>query len=107
MEFEFDGKTLKFNRELSNLDTLVLSFVRILDRLKIDYVIISGYIAILFGRSRNTEDIDLFIEEITFEKFRQFWKELDKAGFECLNTSSIEEAYNGYLNEKLAVRFAE
>ena len=24
-----------------------------------------------------------------------------------MNTSSIEEAYNGYLNEKLAVRFAE
>ena len=107
MELEFKGNRIVFERELSNLDKLVIKFTKILDRLKIDYVIISGYIAILFGRSRNTEDIDLFIEEITFEKFRQFWKELDKAGFECLNTSSIEEAYNGYLNEKLAVRFAE
>ena len=62
MEFEFKGNKIIFNRELFGLDTLVLKFVKILDAHEIDYVIISGYIAILFCRSRNTEDVDLFIE---------------------------------------------
>ena len=70
-------------------------------------MIISGYIAILFGRSRHTENVGLFVEEMPFEKFMQFWQALDKAGFECLNTSSVEEAYNDYLKEMLALRFAE
>lgn len=106
MEFEFNGRKIRFNRELSNLDKLVIRFTKVLKRQKIDYVIISGYIAILFGRSRNTEDVDLFIEEIGFEKFRQFWEELDKEGFECINTSDVLSAYNDYLKEMLALRFA-
>ena len=69
MELEFSGNRIVFNRELSNLDRLVLRFVKILDKCGIEYVIISGYIAILFGRSRNTEDVDLFIAQMPFEKF--------------------------------------
>ncbi|MBU2100026.1 hypothetical protein KKB11_02230, partial [Candidatus Micrarchaeota archaeon] len=72
----------------------------------IDYVIISGYIAILFGRSRNTEDIDLFIEEMPFEKFKAFWIELDKQGFECIITSKVKEAYYEYLKNQTPLRFA-
>ncbi len=107
MEFEFSGGKIRFERNLSGLDRLVLRFVKILDRLEIDYVIISGYIAILFGRSRNTEDVDLFVEEMPFGKFKSFWEELEKQGFECINESSPERAFNGYLKEKLALRFAE
>jgi predicted nucleotidyltransferase len=107
MELAFEKGKIVFDRELSNLDLLVLRFVKILDRLGIDYVIISGYIAILFGRSRNTEDVDLFVEEMPFGKFERFWKELELEGFECLNTPDMEEAYNHYLKEKIAVRFAE
>ncbi len=107
MEFEFSENKIVFNREFSELDKLVLRFVKILDSLGIDYVIISGYIAILFGRSRNTEDVDLFIEEMPFEKFLLFWNELEKQGFECLNTSNAGAAYNDYLKEMTALRFAE
>ncbi len=106
MELEFSPGRIKFERELSSLDRLVLRFVKILGRCAVDYVIISGYIAILFGRSRNTEDVDMFIEEMPFEKFRVLWDELDKEGFECINVSSAESAYNDYLKEKLAPRFA-
>lgn len=35
----------------------------------IKYVIVSGYVAILFGRSRISEDVDLLVEHISFEKF--------------------------------------
>ena len=107
MELEFKENRIVLEKEFSNLDKLVIKFTKILGNLGIDYVIISGYIAILFGRSRHTEDVDLFIEEMPFEKFRAFWQELGKEGFECLNTSNAKEAFEDYLKEKLAVRFAE
>ncbi|MEK6972759.1 MAG: hypothetical protein AABW72_01840 [archaeon] len=52
MEFVFSKKEISFNRELSFLDRFVLKFTKLLEKHKIDYVIISGYIAILFvGKS--------------------------------------------------------
>lgn len=106
MEFEFKGNKIKFNRELSGLDKLVLKFTRVLEKQGVEYVIISGYIAILFGRSRNTEDVDLFIAEMPFEKFGALWKALYKAGFECINESDAQDAYGRYLKSNLALRFA-
>lgn len=107
MEFEYKRNKIVFNRELSNLDKLVLKFVRILDKEKVEYVIISGYIAILFGRSRGTEDVDLFIEEMPFARFESFWKALEKEGFECINVFSPKEAYKEFLKDKTSIRFAE
>ena len=106
MELEFSRGRIVFNRELSSLDRLVLRFVKILDKTGIDYVIISGYIAILFGRSRNTEDVDLFIGEMPFEKFNALWNELGREGFECINAFSPKSAYNDFLIEMMAPRFA-
>ena len=107
MELVFEAGKIVFEREPSDLDKLVIKFTKILAKAKVDYVIISDYIAILFGRSRNTEDVDIFIEEMPLEKFKVFWVELEKAGFECINESCPESAYNDYLEEKLAIRFAE
>lgn len=106
MELEIKDNKIVFEKELSNLDKLVIRFVKILDRLDVDYVIISGYIAILFGRSRNTEDVDLFIEEMSLGKFKRFWEELEKQGFECINASNLKSAFEDYLKEMLAIRFA-
>lgn len=106
MEFEFKKGVLKFERELSNLDKLVLKFTHILNKQKIDYVLISGYVAILFGRSRNTEDIDLFIEKMPLQKFLTFWNAVYEDSFECINESNPVDAYNYYLNDGLALRFA-
>lgn len=88
------------------MDKLVIRFTRVLDRLGVDYVIISGYIAILFGRSRNTEDVDLFISQMPPEKFTALWNALEAEGFECIITSDPQNAYNDYLQDKLALRFA-
>jgi predicted nucleotidyltransferase len=68
MEIEFKEDKIIFDRELSLLDRFVLSFVEHLQTNNINYVIISGYVAILFGRSRMSEDVDIFIENISFEK---------------------------------------
>lgn len=106
MELVFKGKTIKFSKELSTLDKLVVRFTKTLEKQGIDYAIISGYIAVLFGRSRETEDVDLFVEEISLSKMTALWTALDKAGFECLNAFSPKEALEDYLQQKLAIRFA-
>jgi hypothetical protein len=105
MEFEFKNNQILFDRELSELDEFVIKFVNILDKNKINYVLVSGYIAILFGRSRETEDIDIILEKISFEKFNFLWNEIQKE-FECLNTSSPKEAYEEFLLEQTSIRFA-
>ncbi len=100
-----DKKTIESYKEISGLDKLVFKFIKILEKY-IDYVIISGYVSILLGRSRSTEDIDLFIKPIEKEKFFQLYKNLKKAGFWCLNAEDVNEVYN-YLSKKIAIRFAE
>ena len=67
---------------------------------------VSGYVPILFGRSRATEDVDIFIEEISKYKFLEFLMELEKNGWWCINTENSEEIFS-YLNSNLAVRFAD
>ncbi len=107
MEFEYKNKKIVFKRELSSIDDLVIRFTKILDIVGIKYVIISGYVSILFGRSRSTEDIGLFVEKIDIKKFNKFWKELNNANFYCLITSNIDEAYNKYLKDMIPLRFAQ
>lgn len=105
MEFEFKNNEILFERELSYLDKFVIKFVEMLDKNKINYVVVSGYVAILFGRSRETEDVDILIKKMSFEKFNELWGSLGK-DFECLNISSSKEAYEEFLLKKTAIRFA-
>ncbi len=107
MEFKFSKRKIVFNRPLSELDRLVLKFVKVLEKQKAEYVIVSGYVAILFGRSRNTEDVDLFIKELDFKRFESLWNALFKAGFECINAANAKAAWEDYLRENLAIRFAQ
>ena len=103
MKFLTDHR-IKLEKPLNDLDRFVISFLRILEK-HTNYVIISGYIAILFGRSRSTEDVDVFIKPITKEKFIHLYDDLRKSGFWCLNAESEDEVYN-YLQEDIAIRFA-
>ena len=103
MEF-VDDRTIKLNKPLSDLDLLVLRFIRIIEKY-VEYVIISGYVAILLGRSRGTEDVDLFIKPVTKEAFIHLYHELKDDGFWCLNAESDNEVLD-YLQEGIALRFA-
>ncbi len=106
MEIEFKGDGIIFNRELSLLDSFVLDFIENLVKNNVKYVIVSGYVAILFGRSRISEDVDILIEHLSFEKFLKFWSEIDK-NYECLNTGNSYEAHNDYLENHHAIRIAK
>ena len=104
MEFTFrDGKIEFPNKELTILDKLVLKFIKTID---FRYVIVSGYVAILFGRSRNTEDIDLLIERVTLRQLKSLFENLPRIDFYCLNAENAEDAYS-ILDEGSSVRFAE
>lgn len=106
MEFEFDGETLKLNKVLSDLDNIVFDFIRLLEECGIKYVIISGYVAIFLGRTRTTEDIDIFIERIDFRKFGLFFDKLIKKKYWIINTDDKSDAFD-FLEKGLAIRIAE
>jgi len=102
MIYNKERREIILNRELSNLDKFVLDFIKILEKYA-DYVIISGYISILLGRTRATEDVDILVKKISEEGFEKLWQELSSQGFECVNTSKSHEASN-FLKEH-AIRF--
>ncbi len=104
MDYNLEKKEIIVNKKLNKLDILVLDFIKVLKK-HVDYVVISGYVSILLGRSRATEDVDLFIEKISFDIFLYLYKELINNGFWCLNAEKPEEIFL-YLEDGYAVRFS-
>jgi hypothetical protein len=82
-------------------------FVEVLDKNKVKYVIVSGFVAISHGRTRGTEDIDIIIERTSLQEFEKLHKDAIKAGFECLQGSKPESLFNGYLKENLSLRYVK
>lgn len=69
------------------------------------YIIVSGFVVISSGRVRGTEDIDMIIEKIPIEKFIQLHKELEKKGFECMQSDNPETIYWDYLVNGDSIRY--
>lgn len=103
MEMKNGG--LEIERKLSRLDELVLDFTGKLKELDVKYVIVSGYVAILAGRSRGTEDIDIIVERMPEDRLERVARGLEEAGYWCIN-SEVEKVYE-MLEDDLVVRFAE
>lgn len=97
-------KTIEIDRELSDLDKFAIDFTNILKKHS-DYVIVGGYVAILLGRARASEDIDVIIPRIVFSTFKMFYNDLKKNNFYCLNAEEEKTIYS-YLEDNSAVRFA-
>jgi len=105
MEMNVTKGKIEFEKRLNSLDDFVIDFTAILNKIGIKYVIVSGYVSILFGRNRSSEDIDIIMERVSFAKFRAMCKALSRA-FECINALEPKEAYDLYLLNSLAIRFA-
>lgn len=97
--------TLTVSRELSQLDKDVLAFTDILDTCDVNYVIVSGYVAILTGRSRSTEDIDVIVESLSEAETEQLVTELTERGYWGM-AMPLEEMYS-MLSEGSRIRIAE
>lgn len=105
MDLEVTGKNICLkNKVVSKLDVFVLDFISILKKY-VDYVVVSGYVSILFGRSRGTEDIDILIKKLDIETFIKFYNELKGKNYWFLNAESPVELH-GMLEEGLAIRIA-
>ena len=74
-----DG-TLVVDRDPNDLDELAIQFSSQLNDVGINHVFISGYVAILTGRARATEDIDVLIERTSTDKIDQLVAELTDEG---------------------------
>ena len=102
---EFTKKGIILSRELSELDRFTLKFIKIL-RKHSPYALVSGYVSILLGRGRASEDVDILIPRMPPDKFRMLVEDLRKHKFTCLNTGSVDEMHE-YLTEGVPLRFME
>lgn len=78
---ELRGETLVVEREPNQLDELAIAFSEILDQVGIEHVYIAGYVSILAGRARSTEDVDVLIEPIDEPTADRLATTLDEAGY--------------------------
>ena len=100
-----DKTNIEIDRELSDLDRLALDFVTVLQK-HTSYVIVSGYVSILLGRARASEDIDIIIPKIPLSTINKLVQDLKEKGFYCINEEKDSDIYE-CLSEGIAVRFAK
>lgn len=75
MKYNKERREIILDKELNKIDKFIFDFISIIEKY-VDYVIISGYVSILLGRSRATEDVDIFIKKIPKEKFIEMYEDL-------------------------------
>lgn len=102
MEYDTNKKEIISNKILNELDKFVIDFISIMKKYT-NYVIVSGYVSILLGRSRASEDVDLLIPKMNSSDFKEMFNSLISKGYECANTSNPEEAYS--MLDEYAIRF--
>ena len=72
---------LVVERPPNELDNLAIAFSTLLSDLDIDHVFIAGYLAILTGRARATDDIDVLIEPLSNGDVSELVEELEASGY--------------------------
>jgi len=78
---ELRNGTLVVERGPNQLDELAIEFSKILDRFDIEHVYVAGYVSILAGRARSTEDVDVLIERIDEGTADELAETLDEERF--------------------------
>jgi hypothetical protein len=78
---ELRDDVLVVDREPNRLDELAIEFSRLLDRFDVDHVFIAGYVSILAGRARSTEDVAVLVEDVDESTANELAAALSTAGF--------------------------
>jgi hypothetical protein len=94
-KFQVVQGTVVLSKEINDIDRFVLKAVPIIAKYT-EYVIVSGYVAIFFGRSRASEDVNAFIKEMPLEQFRALYNDLVAQGF-VWTIDNPDAVYNDYL----------
>ncbi|PSP49442.1 hypothetical protein BRC75_03690 [Halobacteriales archaeon QH_7_69_31] len=102
---EFNDEGVVIDKPPSDLDRLMLEVGGILDDVGIEYSVVSGYVAVLFGRSRATEDIDVITERFDEGTADELATRLQEAGYwgSAMPLDDLRET----LADDLPVRIAE
>ena len=102
---EFTDERVFIDKPPSDLDGLILEVGGILDDLGIEYSVVSGYVAVLFGRARATEDIDVITERLDKGTADELATRLQEAGY--WGSAMPLEDWHDTLADDLSVRVAE
>ncbi len=91
-------------------DEVALRFAQVIENLGISYVVVAGYVAILFGRGRRSDDVDFILEEISEDAFVELCRLAGKEGFSLMqgdvaSVESLRRMYRDYLREGYGLRF--
>jgi hypothetical protein len=81
---------------MAEFKTCLIRIIDILNRIKLNYVIVGGVAAIIRGRIRSTTDIDMIVER-DLPKLDEFFKLLGENGFDVLREQinyALKEGYN-------------
>jgi len=106
MEIRYSGGKIDISeKRITLLDRFVLDFIRVLEH-QTPYVIVSGYVAILFGRSRGTEDVDILIPTMEKAHFTLLHDTLLSGGYEFLNAEDAGGLHD-MLTRKMGIRVAK
>lgn len=103
--------SVQVHKEVTSIeDELALNFSKVLEKAKNDYVVVAGYVAILFGRARRSDDVDFIVEPMNIEKFLEVCSIARKHEFTLIqgnidDESSIRSIYENYLNKGFGIRF--
>jgi len=109
--FDVDRGTIFLEKNsLSEDDRIAMLFAETLNELGVRYSVIAGYVAILFGRARRSDDIDFITYPLAEDEFLKFCLLLRDRGFKLVqgdigSESSIRKVYEGYLERGFSIRF--
>lgn len=78
---EINDGVLTVERSPNQLDQLAIDVSSVLSELDIGHAFVAGYVAILAGRSRATEDIDVILEPLKETAAESLAESLSDAGF--------------------------
>jgi hypothetical protein len=67
--------------ERNAYDELAIGTTAVLERLEVDYAVVAGYLAILLGRTRATEDVDVIVEPLSADRATALATALREAGY--------------------------
>ena len=105
--FSFQGNKIILRKILNKLDEFAINSCKLISKF-FRYAVVGGYVAILFGRSRVTEDIDVIVDAsgLNLVTIKSFYAELDRSNYWVFNALKPETGYR-ILKEGLGIRIAE
>lgn len=106
MDFQYSNNKIEISEKtITTLDRFVFEFTTLL-RKYTDFVIVSGYVSIIFGRARGTEDIDILIPRITKQDFSSLYSDLANNEYYFINPENVHGLFE-MLDEGLGIRAAK